>query len=82
MPATTPQPPEPPPCIDQPRQGYSPLEDLRAVREAVDIGVAVAGGIHVDVLVTLKQSRSDIVVVGSAITGAADPTAATSRKAK
>ncbi len=59
--------------IDQQQQGHSPLQDLQAVRDAVEIGVAVAGGIQASVLGQVTASRPDIVVVGGAITSAADP---------
>lgn len=62
--------------IDQQNKGQSPLDDLRAVRAAVDIGIAVAGGIGLHSLAAIKAAAPDIVVVGGAITGATDPAAA------
>lgn len=62
--------------IDQQKQGQSPLTDLRAVREAVSIGVMVAGGIKLETLPQVVSLGPDIVVVGGAITGASDPAAA------
>ncbi len=62
--------------IDQQKQGQSPLTDLRAVREAVSIGVMVAGGIKLETLPQVVGLAPDIVVVGGAITGASDPAAA------
>lgn len=62
--------------IDQQRQGQSPLDDLKAVREAVSIGVLVAGGINQETLPKVRQHKPDIVVIGGAITGATDPAGA------
>ena len=62
--------------IDQQMQGQSPLTDLRAVRDAVSIGVMVAGGIKLETLPTVVGLGPDVVVVGGAITGASDPAAA------
>jgi 3-hexulose-6-phosphate synthase len=62
--------------IDQQKQGHSPLIDLQAVREAVSIGVLVAGGIRLETLPEVLRLNPDIVVVGGAITGAGDPAAA------
>lgn len=62
--------------IDQQNKGESPLADLRAVRAAVDIGIAVAGGIGPNSLAEIKAAAPDIIVVGGAITVAADPAGA------
>lgn len=62
--------------IDQQHQGQSPLTDLLAVKEAVTIGVLVAGGIRLETLPEVMRLNPEIVVVGGAITGAADPVAA------
>lgn len=65
--------------IDQQLQGQSPLADLLAVRAAVPIGIAVAGGIDAQSLPAIKAAGPDIVVVGGAISGAADPAQAARR---
>lgn len=62
--------------IDQQKQGQSPLSDLKAVQDAVTIGVLVAGGIRLETLPQVVAHQPEIVVVGGAITGAADPVAA------
>ncbi len=62
--------------IDQQNEGQGPLEDLKAVSSAVSIPIIVAGGIDVDTVGKLADVGPDVVVVGGAITGAADPAAA------
>lgn len=62
--------------IDQQKQGQSPLNDLKAVQDAVSIGVLVAGGIRLETLPQVKALQPEILVVGGAITGAGDPLAA------
>lgn len=59
--------------IDQQKHGHSPLSDLRAVKNAVSIGVLVAGGITLSSLPDILALSPDIVVVGGAITGASFP---------
>ncbi len=59
--------------IDQQHQGHAPLADLGSVRQAVSIGVSVAGGIGLDNLDPILALNPDIVVVGGAITSAQDP---------
>lgn len=61
--------------IDQQHQGQSPLTDLLAVKEAVSIGVLVAGGIRLETLPRVLHLNPEIVVVGGAITSVADPVA-------
>ena len=59
--------------IDQQMRGHSPLIDLRAVMNSVNIGVLVAGGIRLETLGEVLAMKPNIVVVGGAITSAANP---------
>ncbi len=63
--------------IDEQMLGRDPFDTLRAVRAAVTITVAVAGGITAESAATAAAAGADIVVVGGAITKSADATAAT-----
>lgn len=54
----------------------SPEGPLRTLRDAVSRAkIAVAGGITLDTLAKVVPCRPDLVIVGSAITSAADPAA-------
>ncbi len=64
-------------AIDEQMQGKTPWDTLREVVEAVSIPVAVAGGINSETAPLAVQAGASIVVVGGAITKAADATAAT-----
>ena len=57
--------------------GAQAFDRVRAVREAVSIPVAVAGGLNTETVVDAVQAGADIVIVGGAINKAADPEAAT-----
>jgi len=63
--------------IDEQMQGRTPWELLQAVAQAVPIPVAVAGGINSETAPMAVEAGASIVVVGGAITKAADATAAT-----
>ncbi|MBC7293165.1 MAG: DUF561 domain-containing protein, partial [Thermoleophilia bacterium] len=63
--------------IDEQMQGRTPWELLQAVAQAVPIPVAVAGGINSETAPLAVEAGASIVVVGGAITKAADATAAT-----
>ncbi|MCS7131681.1 MAG: orotidine 5'-phosphate decarboxylase [Hadesarchaea archaeon] len=56
--------------IDQQKLGMDPLEQLRAVAGAVEIPIAVAGGITAKTAPALVESGASIIIVGSAITRA------------
>jgi 3-hexulose-6-phosphate synthase len=59
-----------------------PLRDLRQLREALpEAPLAIAGGIHLAHIDSLKELNPQIVIVGGAITQANDP-AATARALK
>jgi 3-hexulose-6-phosphate synthase / 6-phospho-3-hexuloisomerase len=63
-------------AIDEQMQGKTPWDTLREVAHAVTIPVAVAGGINSETAPLAVQAGAAIVVVGGAITKAADATAA------
>ena len=64
-------------AIDEQMQGKTPWDTLRAVAQAVSIPVAVAGGINSETAATAIDAGASIVIVGGAITKAADATSAT-----
>ncbi len=63
-------------AIDEQMRGKTPWETLRQVAAAVSIPVAVAGGINSETAPLAIEAGASIVVVGGAITKAADATAA------
>lgn len=63
-------------AIDQQMQGKDSLDLVRAVKEAVSIPVAVAGGINSETAAEAARAGADIIVVGGAIIKAADATQA------
>jgi len=63
--------------IDQQMLGKDPFDTLRAVREAVTIDVAVAGGIRAESAAEAAAAGADIVIVGGAVSKAEDAQAAT-----
>lgn len=63
-------------AIDQQMQGKASLDLVRAVKEAVSIPVAVAGGINSETAAEAARAGADIIVVGGAIIKAADATRA------
>src|SRR5262245_49149931 len=62
--------------IDQQMLGQDPFATLTRVRQAVGLTVFVAGGINSESAATAARAGADVVVVGGAITKAADATAA------
>jgi 3-hexulose-6-phosphate synthase / 6-phospho-3-hexuloisomerase len=64
-------------AIDEQMQGKTPWDTLREVAKAVSIPIAVAGGINSETAALAIEAGASIVVVGGAITKAADATAAT-----
>jgi 3-hexulose-6-phosphate synthase len=62
--------------VDEQAHGAEPLADLAAVRAAVGTSIAVAGGISTRTIAAVRALGPEIVIVGSAITVAADPRAA------
>jgi 3-hexulose-6-phosphate synthase/6-phospho-3-hexuloisomerase len=65
--------------IDQQMVGKDPLETLKAVRNAVSVKIAVAGGLDADSAATAAALGADIVIVGGNIIRAKDVTASTRR---
>ena len=60
--------------LDQQAKGQTPFEDLRKVQiMKVGLKISVAGGINKDTVRQAIDAGADIVVVGAAIYGAADP---------
>lgn len=64
-------------AIDEQMAGRDPFEALARIAEAVDIPVAVAGGINSETAPAAVRAGAAIVVVGGAVTKAEDPKAAT-----
>jgi 3-hexulose-6-phosphate synthase/6-phospho-3-hexuloisomerase len=64
-------------AIDEQMQGKTPWDTLREVAQAVSIPIAVAGGVNSETAALALEAGASIVVVGGAITKAADATAAT-----
>jgi 3-hexulose-6-phosphate synthase/6-phospho-3-hexuloisomerase len=63
-------------AIDQQMRGEAPFDTLRAVAEAVDIPVSVAGGVNSETAAAAVEAGASIVVVGGAIIKSADAAAA------
>jgi 3-hexulose-6-phosphate synthase/6-phospho-3-hexuloisomerase len=63
-------------AIDQQMRGEAPFDTLKAVAEAVDIPVSVAGGINSETAAAAVEAGASIVVVGGAIIKSADAAAA------
>ncbi len=59
-------------AIDMQMRGIDPFERLKLVANAVDIPVAVAGGINSETAARAVESGADIVIVGGAIIKSAD----------
>jgi len=60
--------------LDQQAKGQTPFEDLKKVQQMkVGLKISVAGGINKDTIRQAIDAGADIVVVGAAIYGAADP---------
>jgi 3-hexulose-6-phosphate synthase/6-phospho-3-hexuloisomerase len=62
--------------IDMQMRGEVPFDDLRSVAAEVSIPVAVAGGINSETAVDAVEAGASVVIVGGAITKAADAAAA------
>jgi 3-hexulose-6-phosphate synthase/6-phospho-3-hexuloisomerase len=63
--------------IDEQMQGKISFDKLREIAQAVSIPVAAAGGINSETVVTAVEMGARIVIVGGAISKAADPAEAT-----
>ena len=64
-------------AIDEQMRGVGAFEELRAVAKAVDVPVAVAGGINSETVADAVAAGAGVVIVGGAITKSADARAAT-----
>jgi 3-hexulose-6-phosphate synthase/6-phospho-3-hexuloisomerase len=64
-------------AIDAQMQGQDPLGLLRAIREATDLTLAVAGGLTSETAPQAVEAGADVIIVGGAITKAGDPAQAT-----
>ena len=65
--------------IDQQMKGENPLQDIKDVKEAVNITIATAGGLNSENIPDVVSAGADIVIVGGAITKAPDLLEATKR---
>ena len=65
--------------IDQQMKGENPLQDIKDVKEAVNITIATAGGLNSENIPDVVSAGADIVIVGGAITKSADLLEATKR---
>ncbi len=63
--------------IDMQMRGELPFEDLKAISTAVNIPVAVAGGINSETVVDAIKAGATIIIVGGAITKSVNARAAT-----
>lgn len=64
--------------IDQQMEGVSPIAELREIVEAVDIPIAVAGGLNSETVAEVVSAGASIVIVGGAIIKARKVTEAAS----
>jgi 3-hexulose-6-phosphate synthase/6-phospho-3-hexuloisomerase len=62
--------------IDRQMHGIDPVENVREVASAVDVPVAVAGGVNSETAAAVVGAGASIVIVGGAIIKAKDPAAA------
>ena len=65
------------PIDEQMRGGSDAFALVRAVRKVVTIPLAVAGGLNSESVVDAVHAGADVVVIGGAVTKAADPVKAT-----
>ncbi len=64
-------------AIDRQMRGESPFDVVRAVADAVDIPVSVAGGVNSETAAAAVEAGAAVIVVGGAIIKATDAAAAT-----
>jgi 3-hexulose-6-phosphate synthase/6-phospho-3-hexuloisomerase len=65
--------------IDQQMKGENPLQDIKDVKEAVNITIATAGGLNSENIPDVVSAGADIVIIGGAITKASNLLEATKR---
>ena len=63
--------------IDQQMQGRTPFDLLRRIAQEVDLPLAAAGGLNSETVVDAVKAGAQILIIGGAITKAADAMAAT-----
>ncbi|MFA5862378.1 MAG: 3-hexulose-6-phosphate synthase, partial [Candidatus Thermoplasmatota archaeon] len=63
--------------IDEQMKGRSPVQMVKDVRSATSLPIAVAGGLTSETLAPLIEAGASVLIVGGAITKAADATKAT-----
>ena len=63
--------------IDKQMMGLDPIENVKEVAGAVEVPVAVAGGINSETAPAVVDAGATVVIVGGAITKAEQPTQAT-----
>lgn len=63
--------------IDEQMLGAEPFQVLRQLHQAVDIPLAVAGGLNSETVVEAISAGADIIVIGGAISKSRDPKEAT-----
>jgi 3-hexulose-6-phosphate synthase/6-phospho-3-hexuloisomerase len=64
-------------AIDEQMEGISPFDKLREIAQAVNIPIAVAGGINSETAAEAINAGASIIVVGGAITKSPDAKSAT-----
>jgi 3-hexulose-6-phosphate synthase/6-phospho-3-hexuloisomerase len=65
--------------IDEQMRGQTPFDLLQKIAGAVDLPIAVAGGLNSETVVDAVEAGARILIVGGAITKSADAQAATRR---
>ncbi len=60
-------------AIDAQMEGKDPLEQLRQIRSATSLTLAVAGGLNSETAAAAAAAGADVVIIGGAITKAVDP---------
>jgi 3-hexulose-6-phosphate synthase/6-phospho-3-hexuloisomerase len=63
--------------IDAQMEGRTPIDELRKLAQAVNLPIAVAGGLNSETAPKALDAGASIIIVGGAITKAEDVTAAT-----
>lgn len=59
-------------AIDEQMEGKDPFEALKKISEAVNIPIAIAGGIHSETVADSIKAGANVVIVGGAISKSAD----------
>jgi len=59
-------------AIDEQMEGKDPFKNIKEIRKAVSLPIAVAGGINSETAINAVKAGADIIIVGGAITKAVD----------